>query len=89
MGFGRCGALLPLFRHVGVRCIAALRRVKCLLRHRSDRPKLEKLCFTVFLSCLRWFKTLNSTLLVRSKMSCIAWWCSPFDSSQCRAAGAE
>jgi hypothetical protein len=48
MVFGRCGALLPLFRHVGVRCIAALRRGKCLLRHRSDRPKLEKLCFTIF-----------------------------------------
>ena len=48
MVFGRCGALLPLFRHVGVRCVAALRRGKCLLRHRSDRPKLEKMCFTVF-----------------------------------------
>jgi hypothetical protein len=38
---GRYGALLPLFRLVGVRCIAALWRVKSLLRHRSDRPKLE------------------------------------------------
>jgi hypothetical protein len=35
------GALLPLFRLVDVRCIAALWRVKSLLRHRSDRPKLE------------------------------------------------
>jgi hypothetical protein len=33
---GRCGALLPLFRLVGARCIAALRRVASLLRHRSD-----------------------------------------------------
>ena len=37
---GRCGALLPLFRLVGVLCIAALRRVKSLPRHRGDRPKL-------------------------------------------------
>jgi len=37
-GFGRCGALLPLFRLVGVPCIAALWRVKSLPRHRSDRP---------------------------------------------------
>src|SRR5262249_8837585 len=38
--FGRYGALLPLFRLVGALCIAALWRVKSLLRHRSDRPKL-------------------------------------------------
>jgi len=37
---GRYGALLPLFRLVGVPCIAAFRRVKSLLRHHSDRPKL-------------------------------------------------
>ena len=35
---GRYEALLPLFRLVGVRCIAA-RRVKSLLRHRSGRLK--------------------------------------------------
>src|SRR5262245_29776467 len=34
------GALLPLFRLVGVPCIAAFRRVKSLLCHHSDRPKL-------------------------------------------------
>src|SRR5262245_43394006 len=38
---GRCGALLPLFRLVGVPCIAALRRVESLPRHRGDRPKLN------------------------------------------------
>jgi len=38
---GRCGALLPLFRLVGVRCVAALWRGKSLLRHRSDRPRLK------------------------------------------------
>src|SRR5262249_56498198 len=38
--FGRYGALLPLFWLVGALCIAALWRVKSLLRHRSDRPKL-------------------------------------------------
>src|SRR5262249_6921739 len=37
---GRYGALLPLFRLVGVPCIAAFRRVKSLLCHHSDRPKL-------------------------------------------------
>jgi hypothetical protein len=37
-GNGRCGALLPLFRLVGVPCTAALWRVASLLRHRSDRP---------------------------------------------------
>src|SRR5207245_10539073 len=37
---GRYGALLPLFRLVGVLCIAAFRRVKSLLCHHSDRPKL-------------------------------------------------
>ena len=37
---GRCGTLLPLFRLVGVHCIAALWRVKSLPRHRRDRPKL-------------------------------------------------
>src|SRR4029450_6178875 len=37
---GRYGALLPLFRLAGVPCIAAFRRVKSLLRHHSDRPKL-------------------------------------------------
>src|SRR6266566_8364299 len=41
---GRYGALLPLFRLVGALCIAALWRVKSLLRHRSDRPKLEQAC---------------------------------------------
>src|SRR5205823_8541755 len=38
---GRCGALLPLFRLVGVLCIAALWRVESLPRHRGDRPKLN------------------------------------------------
>src|SRR5260221_1016121 len=38
---GRCGALLPLFRLVGVPCIAALWRVESLPRHRGDRPKLN------------------------------------------------
>ena len=47
---GRCGALLPLFRLVGVPCIAALWRVKSLLRHRSDRPKLETDSFKVALA---------------------------------------
>src|SRR5271166_6939204 len=47
---GRCGALLPLFRLVGVPCIAALWRVKSLLRHRSDRPKLETEFFKVALA---------------------------------------
>src|SRR5690349_5675356 len=37
---GRYGALLPLFRLVGVPCIAAFQRVKSLLCHHSDRPKL-------------------------------------------------
>src|SRR5262249_30916223 len=37
---GRYGALLPLFRLVGVPCIAAFGRVKSLLCHHSDRPKL-------------------------------------------------
>jgi hypothetical protein len=37
---GRYGALPPLFRLVGVPCIAAFRRVKSLLCHHSDRPKL-------------------------------------------------
>src|SRR5262249_30485474 len=37
---GQYGALLPLFRLVGVPCIAAFRRVKSLLCHHSDRPKL-------------------------------------------------
>jgi len=37
---GRYGVFLPLFRLVGVRFIAALRRAKSLLHHRSDRPKL-------------------------------------------------
>jgi len=36
----RYGALLPLFRLVGVRCIAALERVASLRCHCSDRPKL-------------------------------------------------
>jgi hypothetical protein len=47
---GRYGALLPLFRLVGVRCIAALWRVKSLLRHRSDRPKLKHQSVTVALT---------------------------------------
>jgi hypothetical protein len=34
------GALLPLFRLVGIPCIAAFGRVKSLLCHHSDRPKL-------------------------------------------------
>src|SRR2546425_11775841 len=38
---GRCGALLPLFRLVGVPCIATLWRVESLPRHRGDRPKLN------------------------------------------------
>jgi hypothetical protein len=38
------GALLPLFRLVGALCVAALWRVKSLLRHCSDRPKLERAC---------------------------------------------
>src|SRR6266487_6920577 len=38
---GRCGTLLPLFRLVGVPCIAALWRVESLPRHRGDRPKLN------------------------------------------------
>src|SRR5215471_11460544 len=38
---GRCGALLPLFRLVGVRCVAALWRVESLPRHRGDRPKTQ------------------------------------------------
>jgi hypothetical protein len=38
------GALLPLFWLVGAICIAALWRVKSLLRHCSDRPKLERAC---------------------------------------------
>jgi hypothetical protein len=42
---GRCGALLLLFRLVGVPCIAALWRVKSLPRHRGDRPKLIELSF--------------------------------------------
>src|SRR5215468_3528105 len=42
---GRYGALLPLFRLVGALCIAALWRVKSLLRHRSDRPKLTHRSF--------------------------------------------
>jgi hypothetical protein len=33
------GALLPLFRLVGARCIAALWRVKSPPLHRGDRPK--------------------------------------------------
>src|SRR5213083_1926336 len=37
---GRCGALLPLFRLVGVPYIAALWRVESLTRHHGDRPKL-------------------------------------------------
>ena len=37
---GRYRALLPLFRLVGVPCIATLWRVESLMRHRSDRPKL-------------------------------------------------
>src|SRR5262249_59162892 len=43
--FGRYGALLPLFRPVGALCIAALWRVKSLLRRRSDRPKLTDRSF--------------------------------------------
>src|SRR6266700_1851314 len=39
-GAGADWALLPLFRLVGVPCIAAFRRVKSLLCHHSDRPKL-------------------------------------------------
>ena len=42
---GRYGLLLPFFRLVGVHCIAALWRVKSLLRHRSDRPKLTDRSF--------------------------------------------
>src|SRR5262249_33924403 len=38
---GRYGALLPLFRVVGVPCIAALPSVESLPRHRGDRPKLS------------------------------------------------
>src|SRR5260370_25395943 len=38
---GRWGALFPLFRLVGVPCIAALWRVESLPRHRGDRPKLN------------------------------------------------
>ena len=38
----RCGALLPLFRLVGALCIAALWRVKSLLRHHSNRPHSKK-----------------------------------------------
>jgi hypothetical protein len=41
--FDHTGALLPLFRLVGVPCIAALWRVKSLPRHRGDRPKLNEL----------------------------------------------
>src|SRR5262249_11709820 len=40
-GIGRCGALLPLFRLVGVHGVAALWRVESLPRHRGDRPKIE------------------------------------------------
>src|SRR5262249_15177934 len=40
-GIGRCGALLPLFRLVGVHCVAALWRVESLPRHRGDRPKTQ------------------------------------------------
>src|SRR6516164_7321361 len=40
---GRYGALLPLFRLVGVPCIAALWRVESLPRHRGDRPKLNSI----------------------------------------------
>src|SRR5262245_22276257 len=35
----------PLFRLVGALCIVALSRVKSLLRHRSDRPKLTDRSF--------------------------------------------
>jgi hypothetical protein len=40
---GRCGALLPLFRLVGVRCIAALRRVEKPTASPQGSPELNSL----------------------------------------------
>jgi len=48
---GRYGALLPLFQLVGVPCIAAFWRVKSLLCHHSDRPKLRKHVGRLFRRC--------------------------------------
>jgi hypothetical protein len=43
--------VLPLFRLVGVPCIAAFWRVKSLLCHHSDRPKLCKHVGRLFCRC--------------------------------------